>query len=87
MVTLQEVANWFWGVFWWVGIRPRQPTVDVEVDALKLKNPHNRDARITFEPVAHKYFVDGGTNPDALTSVTTWLVADMEAVVRECLKL
>jgi hypothetical protein len=78
MVTLQEVADWFWGVFWWVGIRPRQPTVDVDVDALKLKNPHNRDARITFEPVAHKYFVDGGTNPDAFTSVTTWVHSHFE---------
>jgi hypothetical protein len=46
--------------------------------ALKLKNPHNRDARITFEPVAHKYFVDGGTNPDAFRAVTTWVHSHFE---------
>ncbi len=51
----------------------------MDMDALKRKNPHDRDARITFEPVAHKYFIDGGTNPDAYTSVTTWVHSHFEA--------
>ena len=55
-----------------------EPTA-VVMDALKRRNPHNRDARITFEPVEHKYFIDGGTNPDAFTSVTTWVHSHFEA--------
>ena len=54
-----------------------EPTA-VVMDALKRRNPHNRDARITFEPVEHKYFIDGGTNPDAFTSVTTWVHSHFE---------
>ena len=49
------------------------------MDALKRKNPHDRDARITFEPVEHKYFIDGDTNPNAFTSVTTWVHSHFEA--------
>ena len=37
-----------------------------------MKNPHDRDARISFEPVEHKYTIDA--DPDkAYTSVTTWI--------------
>ena len=55
------------------------PVVYSDTDALKRKNPHDRDARIMFEPVAHQYFVDGDTNPDAFTSVTTWVHSRFEA--------
>ena len=40
--------------------------------ALALKNPHQRDARITFEPVEHKYTIDADPSA-AYTSVTTWV--------------
>ena len=56
-----------------------EPTTAVDMDALKRRNPHDRDARITFEPVEHKYFIDGDTNPDAFTSVTTWVHSHFEA--------
>lgn len=50
------------------------------IDALKFKNPHERDARITFDPVPHKYTVDGNTDPNhTYTSVTTWNHAHFEA--------
>ena len=39
---------------------------------LALKNPHERDARITFEPVEHKYTIDADPSA-AYTSVTTWV--------------
>ena len=42
------------------------------MDTLSLKNPHLRDARITFEPVEHKYTIDADTNI-SYTSVTTWV--------------
>ena len=48
------------------------------IDALKFKNPHERDARITFDPVPHKYTVDGNTDI-TYTSVTTWNHAHFEA--------
>lgn len=52
------------------------PTADI----LKLKNPHERDARITFDPIPHKYTVDGNTDPNhTYTSVTTWNHAHFEA--------
>ena len=38
---------------------------------LSLKNPHPRDVRISFEPVEHKYTIDGDPNTP-YTSVTTW---------------
>ena len=39
---------------------------------LSENNPHERDRRITFEPVEHKYTIDA--DPDtAYTSVTTWV--------------
>jgi hypothetical protein len=38
---------------------------------LALKNPHNRDARISFEPVEHKYTIDADPSKP-YTSVTTW---------------
>ena len=38
---------------------------------LSAKNPHERDARIAFEPVEHKYTIDGDPNI-SYTSVTTW---------------
>jgi len=41
------------------------------INMLSLKNPHNRDLRITFEPVGHKYTVDGDPTVH-YTSVTTW---------------
>lgn len=45
----------------------------VIIDALKIKNPHERDARITFDPVPHTYTIDGDTDPArTYTSVTTW---------------
>ncbi len=45
----------------------------VIIDALKIKNPHERDARITFDPVPHTYTIDGDTDPTrTYTSVTTW---------------
>ena len=43
------------------------------IDTLKYKNPHERDARIVFDPVPHKYTIDGNVDPGAAyTSVTTW---------------
>uniref|UniRef100_A0A6C0LZV4 PD-(D/E)XK endonuclease-like domain-containing protein n=1 Tax=viral metagenome TaxID=1070528 RepID=A0A6C0LZV4_9ZZZZ len=39
---------------------------------LASKNPHERDARITFEPVEHKYTIDADPGT-AYTSVTTWV--------------
>jgi len=48
------------------------------IDALKFKNPHERDARITFDPVPHKYTVDSNTDI-TYTSVTTWNHAHFEA--------
>ena len=38
---------------------------------LSAKNPHERDARIAFEPVEHKYTIDGDPSTP-YTSVTTW---------------
>jgi hypothetical protein len=38
---------------------------------LSVKNAHDRDARITFEPVEHKYTIDGDPTI-SYTSVTTW---------------
>jgi len=47
-------------------------TADI-VDTLKRKNPHERDARIAFDPIQHKYTIDGNVDPRAAyTSVTTW---------------
>jgi hypothetical protein len=40
------------------------------MECLSLKNPHSRDARISFEPVEHKYTIDADT---VYTSVTTWV--------------
>ena len=54
-------------------------TADDVLNALKLKNPHERDARITFDPVPHTYTIDGDTRPDhKYTSVTTWNHAHFE---------
>jgi hypothetical protein len=55
-------------------------TADDDVlNALKLKNPHERDARITFDPIPHTYTIDGDTRPDhKYTSVTTWNHAHFE---------
>ena len=39
---------------------------------LSLKNPHERDARIAFEPVEHKYTIDADPSA-AYVSVTTWI--------------
>lgn len=39
---------------------------------LSTKNPHERDSRITFEPVEHKYTIDADP-ATAYTSVTTWV--------------
>jgi len=39
---------------------------------LASKNSHERDARITFEPVEHKYTIDADPGT-AYTSVTTWI--------------
>jgi hypothetical protein len=39
---------------------------------LSAKNPHERDSRITFEPVEHKYTIDADP-ATAYTSVTTWV--------------
>jgi hypothetical protein len=41
------------------------------LDKLKLKNLHERDARITFRAEGHAYFIDGSA--DEFVSVTTWL--------------
>ena len=41
---------------------------------LSEKNPHERDRRITFEPVEHKYTIDADP-ATAYTSVTTWVHA------------
>ena len=46
-------------------------TMSMNELSLSLKNPHERDARITFEPVEHKYTIDGDPNI-SYTSVTTW---------------
>ena len=56
------------------------PEVTPEIiDVLKLKNPHERDSRITFDPVPHTYTIDGDTRPDhKYTSVTTWNHAHFE---------
>jgi hypothetical protein len=43
---------------------------------LEQKNPHERDANITFEPVAHKYTICGGKH--SFISVTTWLHSHFE---------
>jgi hypothetical protein len=49
------------------------------IDVLKYKNPHARDARIAFDPIPHKYTIDGNTDPAlAFTSVTTWNHAHFE---------
>ena len=50
------------------------PTTTLDtLDTLKYKNPHERDARIEFDPVPHKYTIDGNVDPGAAyTSVTTW---------------
>lgn len=49
----------------------KMPTTTL--DTLKYKNPHERDARIEFDPVPHKYTIDGNVDPGAAyTSVTTW---------------
>ena len=51
---------------------PPPPLLDT-LNTLKHKNPHERDARIEFDPVPHKYTIDGNTDPGAAyTSVTTW---------------
>ena len=43
------------------------------LETLKYKNRHERDARIEFDPVPHKYTIDGNADPGAAyTSVTTW---------------
>ena len=39
---------------------------------LAANNPHERDSRITFEPVEHKYTIDADP-ATAYTSVTTWV--------------
>jgi hypothetical protein len=39
---------------------------------LSLLNPHERDARISFEPVEHKYTIDADPSKP-YTSVTTWV--------------
>lgn len=39
---------------------------------LSLRNPHERDARISFEPVEHKYTIDADPSKP-YTSVTTWV--------------
>lgn len=44
----------------------------MDAAALSTNNPHERDARITFEPVEHKYTIDADPNV-AYTSVTTWV--------------
>ena len=45
---------------------------ELNMDVLSLKNPHDRDARISFEPVEHKYTIDADPNTP-YTSVTTWV--------------
>ena len=39
-------------------------------DLLSKKNPHTRDSSITFDPIPHKYTVNGDDN---FISVTTWI--------------
>ena len=41
-------------------------------ELLSAKNPHERDTRITFEPVEHKYTIDADP-ATTYTSVTTWI--------------
>ncbi len=53
---------------------------------LASKNPHERDARITFEPVEHKYTIDADPRA-AYTSVTTWVHShfrefDSDAIIK-----
>ena len=42
------------------------------MNILALLNPHDRDARISFEPVEHKYTIDADPHTP-YTSVTTWV--------------
>ena len=50
---------------------PTQIKSNTPMTDLSVKNPHERDARISFEPVEHKYTIDGDPS-QAYTSVTTW---------------
>jgi hypothetical protein len=65
-----------------IGTEAPEVTAEVTaeiIDVLKLKNPHERDSRITFDPVPHTYTIDGDTHPDhKYTSVTTWNHAHFE---------
>lgn len=47
-----------------------------DLTLLEKKNPHERDANITFEPIAHKYTICGGHHP--YISVTTWIHSHFE---------
>ena len=44
----------------------------MSMDHLALLNPHERDKRISFEPVEHKYTIDADPSKP-YTSVTTWV--------------
>jgi ATP-dependent exoDNAse (exonuclease V) beta subunit len=44
-------------------------TTLIKLNLLEKKNPHPRDANITFEPVAHKYTIGGGPERVSLPSV------------------
>jgi len=50
------------------------------MDNLARKNPHERDANITFEPIAHKYTICGTIcgGHHSYISVTTWLHSHFE---------
>jgi len=48
------------------------------ITLLQEKNPHPRDANITFEPVAHKYTIGAVSNSGNYISVTTWLHSHFE---------
>ena len=41
----------------------------MNIDTLKIRNSHPRDARILFDEPTHTYTIDGNSN---YTSVTTW---------------
>ena len=44
----------------------------MELEQLSATNPHERDSRIAFEPVEHKYTIDADPSI-SYTSVTTWI--------------
>ena len=51
----------------------QNPSISLtSMNLLALLNPHERDARISFEPVEHKYTIDADPSTP-YTSVTTWV--------------